>query len=80
MNGHQLTETFSRVLGRPMTYEKAQARDESSRLMVQWIENSKFLVDVEALKKEHGLNLKKEHGLNLKKVEDFIRENKHIFQ
>jgi hypothetical protein len=71
MNGYQLTETFSKVLGRPMKYEKMQPRDESSRLMIQWIENNKFLVDVEALKKEHGLKLKS--------VEDFIRENKDMF-
>jgi hypothetical protein len=71
MNGHQLSETFSKVLGRPMKYEKMEARDESTRLMIQWIENNKFLVDVGALKKEHGLNLKT--------VEDFIRENKDVF-
>ncbi len=72
MNGHQLSETFSKVFGRPIKYEKMKARDESSRLMVQWIENSQFLVDIEALKKKHGLNLKS--------VEDFIRENKDVFQ
>ncbi len=72
MNGHQLSETFSKVLGRPMKYEKMKLPDESSRLRVQWIENNKFLVDVEALKKEHGLNLKT--------VEDFIRENKDAFE
>jgi uncharacterized protein YbjT (DUF2867 family) len=71
MNGHQLTETFSKVLGRPMKYEKMKIKDESTRLRVQWIENNKFLVDIEALKKEHGLNLKT--------VEDFIRENKDVF-
>ncbi len=49
-----------------------KARDGSSRLMVQWIENSQFLVDIEALKKKYGLNLKS--------VEDFIRENKDVFQ
>jgi hypothetical protein len=72
MNGHQLSETFSKVFGRPIKYEKMKARDESSRLMVQWIENSQFLVDIEALKKKHGSNLKS--------VEDFIRENKDVFQ
>ncbi|CAF1359374.1 unnamed protein product [Didymodactylos carnosus] len=72
MNGHQLSQTFSKVLGRPMKYEKMKPRDESSRLMVQWIENNNFLVDVEALKKEHELNLKS--------VEDFIKDNKHVFE
>jgi hypothetical protein len=72
MNGHQLSETFSKVFGRPIKYEKMKARDGSSRLMVQWIENSQFLVDIEALKKKYGLNLKS--------VEDFIRENKDVFQ
>ncbi|CAF3813833.1 unnamed protein product [Adineta steineri] len=71
MNGNQLCETFSKVLERPMKYVKMDVRDESTRLMIQWIENSKFVVDVKALKEEYGLNLKS--------VEDFIRENRDVF-
>ncbi|CAF0788741.1 unnamed protein product [Adineta steineri] len=71
MNGNQLCETFSKVLERPMKYVKMDVRDESTRLMIQWIENSKFVVDVKALKEEYGLNLKS--------VEDFMRENRDVF-
>jgi uncharacterized protein YbjT (DUF2867 family) len=72
MNGFELAETFSRVLGRPMKYEKMQARDETHRLMVDWIENNKFMVDVE--------NLKKKYNVKMKSVEEFIAENKLMFK
>jgi hypothetical protein len=71
MNGFQLAETFSRVLVRPMKYEKMKAKDETHRLMAEWIENNKFIVDVE--------NLKKKYKIKMKTVEEFITENKIMF-
>jgi hypothetical protein len=72
MNGFQLTEIFSKVLGRPMNYEKRKATDETHRLMVDWIENNKFMVDVE--------NLKNKYNMKMKTVEEFIKENKMMFK
>jgi hypothetical protein len=72
MNGYQLAETFGKVLERPIKYDKMVARDESHRLMVQWIESSKFSVDIEKLKKELDMDMKS--------VEEFIRENKAKFE
>jgi hypothetical protein len=72
MNGFELSETFSRILGRPMKYEKMKSRDEAHRQMADWLENNKFMVDVEKLNKNYNVKMKS--------VEDFIRENRQVFQ
>jgi len=59
-------------LGRPMNYEKMKPGDETHRLMADWIENNKFMVDVE--------NLKKKYNMKMKTVEEFITENKMMFK